>query len=229
MHAPPYSSASKRDVSESLNWSGVELIGTKYTSVTGTIVVPTIDPSASNYTEGTQYGGAIWVGIDGDSCAALLQTGIFLTIEDGVVGYSAWACWLPDVDTLDVSISAGDSIQMTVTAIGTNSGIAVIDNLSTGVSANYSYTDIENDYGDLCGQTAEWIVEDYAIDVEYDLIPFIDYGSVEFTGCSAVTEDETVDMSGAAQVEILEMVSETTGAVVSNCTYAQDTVTCAYL
>lgn len=58
----------KTNVEYSSNWAGAILIGTGYTSVTGTFTVPTPSSSGS---------GSAWVGIDGDTCStAILQTGI---------------------------------------------------------------------------------------------------------------------------------------------------------
>lgn len=58
----------KTNVQYSSNWAGAILIGTGYTSVTGTFTVPTPSTAGS---------GSAWVGIDGDTCdTAILQTGI---------------------------------------------------------------------------------------------------------------------------------------------------------
>lgn len=64
------------NVEYSGNWAGAILIGSGYTSVTGTFTAPT--PS----TEGS---GSAWVGIDGDTCTtAILQTGIDWTLSGKV-------------------------------------------------------------------------------------------------------------------------------------------------
>jgi hypothetical protein len=66
----------------SSNWAGAVLIGSGFTSVTGTFEVPT--PT----TEGS---GAAWVGIDGDTNpSAILQAGVEWTLSDGAVTYNAW-------------------------------------------------------------------------------------------------------------------------------------------
>lgn len=79
-------SASSEAAESSLtpNWAGAVLVEptATYTSATGTFVVPTVTLPA-NSTSGTTYTGAIWVGIDGDTCGtSILQAGIEIWIDD---------------------------------------------------------------------------------------------------------------------------------------------------
>lgn len=68
----------KTNVEYSSNWAGAILIGSGYTSVTGTFTVPTPSSTGS---------GSAWVGIDGDTCStAILQTGIDWT-KSGMYPY----------------------------------------------------------------------------------------------------------------------------------------------
>ena len=72
------------DSSLSPNWAGAVLVKSTatYTSAKGTFVVPTVSLPA-NSTSGTTYTGAIWVGIDGDTCGtSILQAGIEIWIDD---------------------------------------------------------------------------------------------------------------------------------------------------
>lgn len=63
----------KTNVEYSGNWAGAILIGSGYTSVTGTFTAPTPSTAGS---------GSAWVGIDGDTCTtAILQTGIDWTLS----------------------------------------------------------------------------------------------------------------------------------------------------
>lgn len=67
------------------NWAGAVLVGTGYTSVTGTFTVPTPTTDGS---------GSAWVGIDGDTCGtAILQTGIDWTKSGSRITYDAWYEW----------------------------------------------------------------------------------------------------------------------------------------
>ena len=106
----PVDGTESSNVQYSDNWAGAVLVGTGYTSVTGTFTAPT--PS-------TDGSGSAWVGIDGDTCeTAILQTGIDWTLSGGSVTYDAWYEWYPNYsyDFSDISISAGDTITTTVTA-----------------------------------------------------------------------------------------------------------------
>ncbi len=77
-------------VEYSSNWAGAVLIGTGYTSVTGSIVVPT--PSTpSGGSSRTEYAASAWVGIDGDTCTtAILQTGVDFYVQGSSVSFDAW-------------------------------------------------------------------------------------------------------------------------------------------
>lgn len=79
------------NVEYSSNWSGAVLVGTGYTSVKGTVVVPTIPASSSS----TEKVGTAWVGIDGDTCSSLWQTGISWYVQGSKVTYDAWYEWVP--------------------------------------------------------------------------------------------------------------------------------------
>jgi hypothetical protein len=95
-------SANKSNVDYSSNWAGAVLIGTGYTSVTGTFTVP--QPS-------TTGSGSAWVGIDGDTCGtAILQTGVDWTKSGSSYTYDAWYEWYPDYayDFSGITIAAGN-------------------------------------------------------------------------------------------------------------------------
>lgn len=100
----------------------------------------------------------------------------------------AWYEWFPDVSYYfsDIIINAGDTIRLTVTADSSTSGEAVLENLSNGQTVSQYIT---STYA-LCGQGAEWIVEDYLQDVgngTYSLVPLCDFGTVTFSNASAQT------------------------------------------
>lgn len=78
----------------SSNWAGAVIesppSGQKWTSVTGTFVVPTDVTSPS----GGSAAASAWVGIDGDTAGnSILQTGIDFTVSGGRVTYDAWYEW----------------------------------------------------------------------------------------------------------------------------------------
>ena len=112
---------------------------------------------------------------------------------------------------------------MTVTATSTTSGSAVIENLTTGEIVSQDFSDVTD--GSLCEYNAEWIIEDFE---ECDgnscsLVPFADFGTVEFTSCSAIKDGSTVGVSGATILDI-----EQNSKVLTSCSDTSSTVTCTY-
>ncbi|KAF8623304.1 hypothetical protein AX15_006430 [Amanita polypyramis BW_CC] len=176
----------------SSNWSGAVWdsypAGT-FKSVTGTFTVPT--PSTP---EGS---ASAWVGIDGSTCqSAILQTGIYINYINGVASYGAWYEWFPDYahDFNGISIDAGDVIRLTVTASSTTSGTAVIENLTKSQTVSKNLTSSQA----LCGQNAEWIVEDYSSGG--NLVPFCNFGTVSFSHSYAKTHNGSkIGFQGAEQ------------------------------
>lgn len=208
------------NVEYSDNWAGAVLISSGCTTVTGTVVVPTPEePSGGD--SGTQYAASAWVGIDGDTCqTAILQTGIDVYIQDGETSFDAWYEWYPDYayNFDSFTLSAGDSIQMTVTATSDTSGKATLDNLSTGQSVSHSFS---GESASLCETNAEWIVEDFSSGSS--LVPFADFTTITFTDCSATCDGSTVDTSGA---QILDIRQD--GEVLTDCSASGSEVTCTY-
>jgi len=195
----------------SSNWAGAVLVADSatYESVTATFIVP----SASG---GDGTSASAWVGIDGDTCgSAILQTGLDFTVDGSSTSYDAWYEWYPDYayDFSGISFSAGDEVELTVTAKSSTSGTAVIKNLSNGESVSKSITSSSA----LCQTNAEWIVEDY--EEGSSLVPFADFGTVTFSGASAGTSSGSVGPSGSTTIDIeqnsqvLTSVSTTSSSV----------------
>ncbi|KUJ12839.1 uncharacterized protein LY89DRAFT_195318 [Mollisia scopiformis] len=213
--AAAVAAANISNVEYSENWAGAVLIGTGYKSVTGTFTVPTPSTTGS---------GSAWVGIDGDTCdTAILQTGIDWTKSGSSITYDAWYEWYPDYayDFSGISIAAGNTITVTVTATSDTAGTAVIENVSTGTTVTHTFTGGED--GDLCEYNAEWIVEDYE---EGDsLVTFADFGTVEFTDCSATDGSGTVGTTGATIIDI-----EQNNKVLTSCSVPSSSeVLCTYV
>jgi len=204
------------NVDYSTNWAGAVLIGTGYTSVTGTFTVPTPSTTGS---------GSAWVGIDGDTCdTAILQTGIDWTKSGSSITYDAWYEWYPDYayDFSGITISAGNSIKVTVTATSKTAGSAVIENITTGKTVTHTFTGGVD--GDLCEYNAEWIVEDY--EENGALVTFADFGSVEFTSASAVKSGTTVGTTGATIIDM----ETSSGKVLTDCSVPSSSeVLCTYV
>ncbi|KAL4811308.1 peptidase A4 family-domain-containing protein [Aspergillus unguis] len=203
-------------VEYSSNWAGAVLIGTGYTTVTGEFTVPT--PKAGTGSSSRQESCAsAWVGIDGDTCStAILQTGVDFCVQGNQVSFDAWYEWYPDYaynfDSSEISISAGDSIKVTVDATSLTAGTATVENLTTGQSVTHTFTGGVD--GDLCEYNAEWIVEDF--ESNGSLVPFADFDTVTFTNAEATTGGETVTPDDATIIDIKQDNEVLTEVSVSN-------------
>ncbi|EEA27279.1 hypothetical protein TMatcc_004431 [Talaromyces marneffei ATCC 18224] len=210
------------------NWAGAFLRNTAVTSVTGTFVIPKPSmPAGGN--SGTSYCGCAWVGLDGISnfCpnGGLIQAGVNWCVENGVTSFAAWHEWWPAEAMQywdNVSVSAGDSITVTITASNTEAGSATLINNTTGQRVRFVWT---YKTPSLCEATAEWIVEDYSIG--NNLVAFADYGSVTFTGNSAVIHGATT--SDLSNSYIANMVSVSNPSqVISASTVNGNAITVVY-
>lgn len=205
--------------------------------MTGTFTVPT-PQAASGETAGS---ATAWVGIDGNTCeTAILQTGVDFTVVDGQVSYdgmsphhfsctrvsnlylvTAWYEWYPDLsyDFEGITISAGDSITVTVAASSTTEGTTEIINNTTGQTVTMSLTSTSA----LCGQNAEWIVEDY--EEGNSLVPFANFGTVTFTDASAGLVAGGSVTPGTANIISLEQ----DGTVLTDVSVTSTDVTITYI
>lgn len=203
------------EVSYSSNWAGAVVTSTGVTEVTAEFTVPTPSTAGS---------GAAWVGIDGDSCeTAILQTGIDWTKSGSSVTYDAWYEWYPDYsyDFSGISLKAGDTIKATVTATSKTGGKAVIENVTSGTTVTHTFSG-EGSEGDLCEYDAEWIVEDY--EEGSSLVSFANFGTVTFTGASAIIGGSTVGTSGASIIDIEQ------NSVLTSCSVpSSSSVKCTYV
>jgi hypothetical protein len=97
------------------NWAGAVIdsfnSGEIVQSVNTTFTVPTPSFPSDKSDSYTEYTTSAWVGIDGDNCNNLWQSGIDSTIlPSGDISYYAWYEWYPaDTQVIDLgTISAGD-------------------------------------------------------------------------------------------------------------------------
>jgi len=213
---PNTEASNNTNVDYSSNWAGAVLVGSGYKSVTGTFTVPTPSTTGS---------GSAWVGIDGDTCqTAILQTGIDWTKSGSSITYDAWYEWYPDYayDFSGITLAAGNTIKVTVTATSLTAGTAVVENVSTGVTVTHTFSN-EGSLGSLCETNAEWIVEDY--ESGSSLVAFADFGAVTFTGASASTSSGTVGTTGATIIDI-----EQSGKILTSCSVpSSSSVECTYV
>jgi hypothetical protein len=108
-----------------------------------------------------------------------------------------------------------------VTASSKTGGTAVIENVTTGKTVTHTFSG-EGSEGDLCEYNAEWIVEDF--EEGSSLVSFANFGSVEFTGCSATSGSGTVGTTGSTIIDIEQ------NSVLTSCsTPSSSEVLCTYV
>jgi hypothetical protein len=222
-HTSPSDEPRKADQYSS-NWAGAVIVSSGVSLATGTFTVPTPSPPPGGSST-TQYCGAAWVGIDGDTCqSGLIQTGVFWCVQNGEYSYEAWYEWIPGASIAynNINVNAGDVISVTVTWTSDTSGTVYLVDETNGGNGFIDFTGQTS--GTLCGTNAEWIVEDF--EVGNSLVAFADFGSVTFTGATAVVGGQTVSAGGAG-AETIDLVNSN-GQVITSTNIDGSTVTITY-
>lgn len=185
--APDYTSS---------NWSGYVVAGQKFTTISGTWVQP---KATGNGT--TTMADATWIGIGGITTSDLIQVGTDNTVEpNGSVVIGAFYELLPNsaITIPNVTISAGDTINASINEIGSGEWTISITDVtdSESFSINVSYTSSNS--------SAEWVEEDPS-DISGNLVPFDNYGSVDFTQALTTANGTSVDLAkiGAQSVAMV--------------------------
>jgi hypothetical protein len=200
----------------SRNWSGYAATGGTFTSVTGTWTVPQSNgataPSGSGSagigspSTGTRRGSggfassATWVGIGGVRSRDLIQAGTEdTTNSSGRVRYDAWIELLPqNSHPIQLAVSPGNSITVTITEQGTGQWKIAFANNTTGKSyeTTVQYTSSHS--------SAEWVQE--APSARRTVVPLDNFGTVQFSGGSAVKDGTSVTIaeSGARAVTLVD-------------------------
>lgn len=192
------------NVQYSDNWAGAVLTappsGQTFNAVSAQFVVPT--PKVPSGGSGT-YAASAWVGIDGDTYQdAILQTGVdFYASSSGGVSFDCWYEWYPNdaYDFSGISVSAGNTISLSVTSSSSSKGVATIKNLSTGQTVSKSLS-APSSSSHLSGQNAEWIVEDFEEDGS--LVPLANWGTVTFTNAQYGASSSSGGTTGAQILDI---------------------------
>ena len=166
--------------STSSNWSGYSATGGSYTSVTGTWTVPTVSAA-------TQGADAAWVGIGGIDTNDLIQAGTQATVSGGEVSYEAWIEMLPASSRpVSLSVNPGDSVTVTITQKAAVDWTIALKNNTTG--QRYS-TDVTYRSSNT---SAEWVQE--APSAGRGVIPLDDFGTISFSGATAVRDGKILDL-----------------------------------
>jgi Peptidase A4 family len=169
--------------SSSSNWSGYAANGGTFTSVTATWTVPTVSASSSG-------ADATWVGIGGLTTNDLIQAGTQAMVDGGgTVEYSAWIEMLPQSSrNVPLTVSAGDSVTVTITQQSGNDWLIAMKNNTTNGTYNVTVQYASSN------SSAEWVQE--APSIGRGLVSLDQFGTVQFSGASAVRDGKT--MSAAA-------------------------------
>jgi len=182
---------------------GAYITGTGIGSVTGSFAVPT-DSTPNSYT-------TFLIALDGETCStASLQVGVTLTKTGSSIAYDAWYEWYPgySYDFSGISLSAGDIVVLRLTATSKTSGIAAIENVTTGTTLTHTFTN-EASIGSLCEYDAEWIVDSSG-----------DFGSVTFSDCSA----GTLGTSGAKVIDSTDISCSIPSSSEVKCTWGEGVI-----
>jgi hypothetical protein len=198
--ANPPSPAGSSNVSN--NWSGYAATGGGYTGVTGTWTVPE-PPTTGNFSS-----GATWVGIGGLSGHDLIQAGTNETVDGaGTVHFQAWVETLPQASRpVQFTVSPGDSVTVSLDQQSSGLWLIAFKNNTTGQAYQ---TTLQYDSS---LSSAEWVEE--APSVSRGIVPLDNFGTVEFTGGSAVKNGKTTTMQeiGAAPIKMVDANGRTLAA-----------------
>lgn len=182
---PPESSAPASQPDISHNWSGYATTSGTFTAVTGTWTVP------QSRSLGSLAAGATWVGIGGVQSRDLIQAGTQeITNGSGTVHYNAWVETLPQAARqVPFAVSPGDSVTVSVSKQVSDQWLIEFKNQTTGES----YQTTEQYTSSL--SSAEWVEE--APSTGRRLLPIDDFGTVQFSGGSAVEDGKSVTIAQA--------------------------------
>jgi hypothetical protein len=193
--------------SSSSNWSGYAADGGTYTSVTATWTVPTVSATSSG-------ADATWVGIGGLSSRDLIQAGTQAMVDGSGVTYTAWTEMLPQSSRdVPLSVSAGDSVTVTITQQSGNDWLIAMKNNTTGGTYNVTVQYASSN------SSAEWVQE--APSVGRGLVSLDQFGTVQFSGASAVRNGKTMSLS-ALNAKAITMINGQGQAIAQTSTIGND-------
>lgn len=151
-------------------WGGYAITGPRFTSVSGSWTVPSLNCSSTRNSSVSP-----WIGIDGWSSDTVEQIGFDQDCENGVAAYYPWVEMYPaDSNYFTETIKAGDHITASVSVSGTSWTLTEKD-----TTRGWSKTFHESGSDDQ--SSAEAIVEDLGDGIQ----PVAPFGSVTFTGLTA--------------------------------------------
>jgi hypothetical protein len=170
---------------QSRNWSGYAASGGPYTAVSGTWTVPWSDPA------GAFGSNAAWVGIGGVESRDLIQAGTDVTVDgNGHAQYQAWVEDLPRPPRpVPLTVKPGDSVTVSLNEQSPSVWRIAFKNNTSGQTFNTT-----QQYNSS-HSSAEWVEE--APSGTRQVLPLNEFGSVAFTGGSAIKDGQNVSIAAA--------------------------------
>jgi hypothetical protein len=143
------------------------------TSVQATFVVPALQSCGSQEVSASSF----WAGIDGLGTGTVEQDGVDASCDDGVSQYTPWYEIYPQSPVVftHLAVNPGDTMQAAVTSEGSSAYKLRLVDVTTGASASTTVT-----LRAATNASAECIAEDPG----NTPVPYADYGSASFTGCT---------------------------------------------
>jgi Peptidase A4 family len=159
--------------STSSNWSGYDVTGGRYTSVSASWTQPAVNCSK------TPTGwSSFWVGLDGDRSSTVEQTGTEADCSNGVPRYSSWYEMYPKFPkTYSDPVGYGDHFTASVTTAGNGSFTLKIADTTRG----WSHSTTQKLRSAKLA-SAEVIAE--APSSSGGVLPLADFGTVGFSGAT---------------------------------------------
>jgi Peptidase A4 family len=167
--------AGTAETAQSTNWSGYVDTGATFTAISGSWVVPAVQPSSTTLASGT------WIGIDGAANSSLIQTGTAQLTTGGATDYYDWYELLPAEPVNLAAVSPGDKMHASIVETSSGKWTITIADVTSGRSnsVSVSYADPQD--------SAEWIEEAPTLnDEQSDLA---DFGTVQFSGIAESNSD----------------------------------------
>ena len=136
-------------------------------------------------------------------------------------GLNFWYEWWPDqTKNLDFEARAGDKFHLIVEFLSNTTGVATIENLTSGLKVSHNAT---SPIGTQAHQgSADWIIEN--LNFALRGIPILQFGTVTFTNTSAVGANGKFSANGGTVIN-----EKLRGVVYTNCAIQGDDITCKYI
>ncbi len=194
------------------------------TIVTGSWIVPSIEPSAKDAFS------SVWVGVGGFGEGSLVQTGTGQQSVNGIVAYYAWYEFLPNRAVIipDFKVMPGDEVTASVKLADPAKNIWTVEFRDVTREATFS----KNFVYRSSRLSAEWVVESPSINGS--VTDLANFGSVTFSGCFATIANATgaisdfpgyqLVMYDSKDVQLVDVSSLTADGAGFTVTYSKTTL-----